>query len=216
MRLKVIYDARMPFRSAALPLLLLGLLTGCGLAVTSAGEMTSSSSLSRQPVSPVQGRWWTWAASEPESTNPVSDPTGKFCDRNQPQDVWFLAGTFGGTVQRTCQVPAGRPLAAPLVNWVATKAECEAFLADAKGEAVLDGKPVPPELLRDTDVLVTGVAGNPVTHEEGSFASDACGLWVRLPPLEPGAHTLTIRGSSGGFATGVDYTLIVVDQQQQL
>lgn len=31
----------------------------------------------------IQGRWWTWASSERESTNPVMDTTGKFCGRNQ-------------------------------------------------------------------------------------------------------------------------------------
>ncbi|WP_241564681.1 signal protein [Nonomuraea polychroma] len=143
----------------------------------------------------------------------MTDTTGEFCDRNQPDDVWFLAGTFGGTVQRTCRIPAGRPVVFPLVNQVSTEAQCREFMATAKGKATLDGNAATPERMKDDNVAVTGVAGNPLTGEEGTTTSYACGIWVRLQPLKPGRHTLTIRGSSGGFRTGVDYTLIVGTDQ---
>ncbi|WP_319315084.1 hypothetical protein [Streptomyces sp. TX20-6-3] len=29
---------------------------------------------------------------------------GRACGRDQPLDVWFLAGTFGGQVQHACEV----------------------------------------------------------------------------------------------------------------
>ncbi|MFF4418097.1 signal protein [Streptosporangium sp. NPDC001559] len=186
----------MPLRSVPFLLLLLGLVAGCGLRGT--GAETS-----------IQGRWWTWASSEPENTNPVTDPSGRFCHRNQPEDVWFLAGTFGGTARRTCEVPEGRPIVFPLVNRTATRAACRRFMAAAKGEAVLDGAPVTSERLTEANVAITGVAGNPLTGREGKRLSPACGIWVRLRPLKSGRHALTIRGSSGDFRTGVDYTLIV-------
>ncbi len=52
--------------------------------------------------------------------NPVEDNTGKFCGLGQSGPVWFLAGTFGGTVERTCTIPAGKALFYPLVNsiWI--------------------------------------------------------------------------------------------------
>ncbi|WP_327588845.1 hypothetical protein OHA25_18770 [Nonomuraea sp. NBC_00507] len=87
-------------------------------------------------------------------------------------------------------------------------------MATAKGKATLDGKVVTPERMKDDNVAVTGVTGNPLTGEEGTTTSYACGIWVRLQPLKPGRHTLIIRGSSGGFRTGVDYTLIVGTDQQ--
>ncbi|MGI5490475.1 signal protein [Microtetraspora malaysiensis] len=200
---------------SALPLLLVfGLLTGCGAARESRADGTASPKQAASAAETIQGRWWTWAASEAEDTNPVTDMTGKFCDRNQPEDVWFLAGTFGGTLRRTCTVPAGRPVIFPLVNLVCTEAQCKEFMATAEGTATLDDKPVTPERMEDDNVAVTGVAGNPLTGEEGTTTSYACGLWVRLQPLEPGRHALTIRGSSGDFHTGVDYTLIVEPGQQ--
>ncbi|MEU0484057.1 signal protein [Streptosporangium sp. NPDC006013] len=200
---------------SALPLLLaVGLLAGCGVAQESNVARIASPKSAASAVETIQGRWWTWAASEGESTNPVTDTTGEFCDRNQPEDVWFLAGTFGGTLQRTCRVPAGRPMVFPLVNRVCSEAVCKEFMATAEGRATLDGKPVTPERMEDDNVAVTGVAGNPLTGEEGTATSYACGIWVRLQPLQPGRHTLTVRGSSGDFRTGVDYTLIVEAEQQ--
>ncbi|MFC4057003.1 signal protein [Planomonospora corallina] len=198
----------MIIRRLAMPLLTVALVTissGCGTTthpVAGDGPLPS-------PVEEVQGRWWTWASSEPEKTNPVADPTGRFCDRNQPDDVWFLAGTFGGTVTRTCAVPAGRPIVVPLVNLVGDRVSCASFMASAEGSAVLDGNAVTPERLESDGVSVTGVEGNPLTGTSGSQDYHACGLWVRLPPLAPGEHTLVLRGASEDFTTGVDYTLAV-------
>ncbi|MBB2743869.1 UNVERIFIED_ORG: hypothetical protein FHR35_003705 [Microbispora rosea subsp. rosea] len=200
----------MPPRSVLPLLVLLGLLVGCGaVGRKSSTDDVVSSEPSASPVESIQGRWWTWASSEAESTNPVADDTGEFCDRNQPEDVWFLAGTFGGTVRRTCALPAGRPVVFPLVNLVGSQADCEDFMVTAKGGAVLDGRPARPERMEEEDVAVTGVADNPLTGVEGTESFYACGLWVRLKPLRPGRHTLTIHGSSGGFRVGADYTLIV-------
>ncbi|NUW46293.1 hypothetical protein HT134_40195 [Nonomuraea rhodomycinica] len=128
--------------------------------------------------------------------------------------MWFLAGTFGGTLQRTCRLPMGRPLVFPLVNLTSDEEQCAEFMTTATGKATLDGKVITPERMEGDIVTVTGVAGNPLTGEEGTTTSYACGVWVRLPPLKPGRHELTIRGSSGGFRTGVDYTLIVQSDQQ--
>lgn len=87
----------------------------------------------RLPSAELQGRWWTWAASEPDATNPVADTDGSACGRNQPHDVWFLAGTFGGQVKRACEVPSGRPIAAPVVNTFGDPQNCEAFMSSAQG-----------------------------------------------------------------------------------
>lgn len=54
--------------------------------------------------------WTNWFITEPIATNPAFDPDGRFCDRNQDGRVWFLASTFGGVVDRTCEVPAGKAI----------------------------------------------------------------------------------------------------------
>ncbi|TXS16481.1 signal protein [Streptomyces sp. adm13(2018)] len=158
----------------------------------------------------LQGRWWSWAASEAEGTNPVADMDGRSCARNQPRDVWFLAGTFGGWAGRACEVPGGRPIAAPVVNSFGDPEHCAAFMRDARGAVVLDGKVVEPETYPGDSITVQAAPGNPVTGEEGRFAVTGCGLWVQLPPLAPGKHTLKIHGRSGDFSTDAEYALTVV------
>ncbi|QGZ52997.1 signal protein [Streptomyces sp. QHH-9511] len=157
----------------------------------------------------LQGRWWSWAASEPAEVNPVADRDGRECGRNQPQDVWFLAGTFGGQVTRACAVPGGRPIAFPVVNSYGEPSDCAAFMSGARGTVLLDGEAVEPEAYPGDVMTVRSAQGNAVTGEGGGFTATGCGLWVQLPALAPGKHALKIRGRSGDFSTGVDYALTV-------
>lgn len=175
---------------------------GCGPAMTTAGEPVSASA-------ELQGKWWTWAASEPEETNPVADEDGSVCDRNQPEDVWFLAGTFGGEVERACTVPEGRPIVFPLVNLFGSAQDCLAFLRDAEGTALLDGTPVEPEVYAGESITVQGLEGNAVTGEAGRFTTTGCGLWVRLPAPGPGQHILKFSGRSTGLSVGAEYRLTI-------
>ncbi|MEU8139462.1 signal protein [Streptodolium elevatio] len=161
-------------------------------------------------IADLQSRWWGWAASQPAATNPVSDTTGQQCAQGQPDDVWFVAGTFGADAKRTCTVPAGRALAGPLLNRTAdTVEQCEAFIAASDGEVVLDGSPVDVKKVGPEAVKFTGVAGNPVTNSAGEVSKQGCGLWFTLAPLAPGAHKLTISGVSDDFKVSVEYTLNV-------
>lgn len=157
----------------------------------------------------MQGRWWTWAASEPLKTNPVADKDGGLCARNQPDDVWFLAGTFGGKVKRSCTVPDDLPIAFPLVNKIGTDEQCEAFMDVAEGSATLDGEDLVSDTYRGELVEVDGAASNPLTGKAGRLTDTACGLWVQIPPLEPGPHSLRIRGKAADFSVEVGYSLTV-------
>lgn len=61
--------------------------------------------------------WWMWCYGDGKNTSPVSDTTGEHCDKGQIYDrVWFLAGTFGGSVKRKCVVPSDRSLFFPVLN----------------------------------------------------------------------------------------------------
>lgn len=214
----------MKFKSGTVGLtaIVLAALAGCGTA-TSAGpedtvertsatpspRTTAATAHTRLSSADLQGRWWTWAASEPESTNPVADQDGSACGRNQPRDVWFLAGTFGTRASRTCTVPDGVPVAFPLVNVFGSPEDCALFMRTAKGSAVLDGEQVDSDVHRGEKITVASVANNAVTGTAGRGTTTGCGLWVQLPPLEPGPHSLKIRGRSDDFSTGVDYALTV-------
>jgi hypothetical protein len=161
-------------------------------------------------VEDLQERWWSWAASSPEETNPVVDTTGRDCARKQPDDLWFLAGTFGSSARRTCTVPAGQRLAVPVVNQFGPAADCPGFLAGATGAVTVDGRPQPVLRLDAESVRIVGVAGNPVTGDGGGIETTACGLWVVVPPLTRGGHTVVISGrAAGDFAVDVNYRLTV-------
>ena len=60
--------------------------------------------------SELVSEWTNWFVKEPIATNPAFDPDGRYCDRNQDGKVWFLASTFGGVVDRTCEIPAGKAI----------------------------------------------------------------------------------------------------------
>ena len=159
-------------------------------------------------------RWVRWPAAQPSHRNPIKDKTGKHAARVQPASVWFLAGTFGGSVERTCTVAAGRPLFFPVFNiWlIGGEARRGApVVAGAKGDATLDGVTVPvTEIGTPRHVLVRGATGNPVTFFPVPFPATVWGLWVWLPPPEPGRHELWFRGSDGdSFEVAATYHLDV-------
>ena len=62
-------------------------------------------------------RWWRWLLSLSLEKNPGSDKSGKFSELGQEDpNVWFLAGTFGGSAVRTCTLPLGKAILMPIIN----------------------------------------------------------------------------------------------------
>ncbi|MFJ8039358.1 signal protein [Kitasatospora sp. NPDC096147] len=157
----------------------------------------------------LQSRWWNWAGGTAAIVSPVTDQDGKRCGHRQTPDVWFLAGTTGGHAERSCTVPAGVPIALPLVNLMGTDEQCRTFMATAQGEAVLDGRALQPERVEATTATLFLGANNPFTGKRSTGSATLCGLWVQLDPPSPGAHRLTISGSSADFSTSVAYALTV-------
>ncbi len=182
------------------------MLAACGTGSPAADPSTAAAS---PAAATMQGRWWTWAASEPTATNPVADATGEFCTRNQPADVWFLAGTFGTRAQRRCTVPQGRPIVVPVLNLFGDRSDCAAFMAAARGTAELDGTGLALEKFTDERIEVTAVAGNALGQDAGTFPAIGCGIWARIPPPAAGTHQLRVRGTSGDFEVSIDYDLTV-------
>ncbi len=58
----------------------------------------------------LASEWSNWLVREPIATNPAFDPDGRFCDKNQQGKVWFLASTFDGVADRTCEIPEGKAI----------------------------------------------------------------------------------------------------------
>lgn len=183
---------------------------GCG---SGAGQPTFAPG-ERLSIPPreLQGRWWSWAATEPDATNPLLDEDGRDCMRNQPRDIWFLGIALGDHPWRACAVPQGVPIAFPVVSTFGTREHCRSFMSSATGSVFLDNAPVHHERYPAMVITVVSAAGNPVTEEQEEqkvSKTFGCGLWVQLPPMEPGLHSLRIRGESSEYRTDVDYALTV-------
>jgi hypothetical protein len=167
----------------------------------------------------LAARWWQWAMSIPIAKNPVCDETGACAAEGQPDDVWFLAGTFGGKVSRSCSVPYGRPIFFPAFNMF-QKVERSFFqfgsrppvAPTASGHAELNGVELPlREVTNRTAFRVNAAAGGPF-QVTGSFKATAWGLWCRLEDLLRGDYILTFGGEyePGGFWVEASYQLEIV------
>ena len=183
--------------------------------------------------------WWKWALSIPFPQNPQFDTTGAYCGVGQNGGVWFLAGTPGGSVTRSCTIPAGKTLFFPIVNinndypcpdpsfHPAAGQSLQDFLTEgavavidqAQGlNASLDGVDIPIlSTFRGTsnmysfagDPSLTAVFDPCITGCQQKAVSD--GYWLLLAPLSPGTHTLSFGATipSLGFTTEATYNLTV-------
>jgi hypothetical protein len=94
-----------------------GVIALTGLLVTTAASAEAGSKVV-QPGDEFAGKsynqlasdWANWLVQEPIATHPAFDPDGRFCHLNQHGKVWFLASTFGGVADRTCEIPAGKAI----------------------------------------------------------------------------------------------------------
>ena len=163
-------------------------------------------------------RWWQWAISIPKDINPVGDETGKYCGQGQEGPVWFLAGTFGGSAERSCTIPAGKAILFAPINVECSYAE----FPDLRTESDLrtcakSGQ----DLATEVEVSIDGVKvqnlGNyrvqsqlfdltlPKDNVYGLAPSTtkavSDGVWVFLKPLSSGNHEIRSKGVSVDFTT---------------
>ena len=182
-------------------------LAGCGVLVSyvTAGSasdgantgVTRPAGAAGQKLTDYQGPWWTWAATEPPETNPVGDLTGEHCGRNQLDDVWFLAGTFGGEVTRRCSVPEGTAILFPVINLFSGEPnDCADFMSVATGGASLNGDEQPLDRIDAETIVFTAAPDNVFELDPDTYEATACGLWVQIAALPAGQHELQIRGRS--------------------
>jgi hypothetical protein len=180
-------------------------------------------------------RWWQWALSIPADRNPLTDTTGEFCDEGQGGPVWFYAGTFGNSAERTCTVPAGKAIFMPVFNWVfgAGVFDCDptvpgvpcdvpslraAAAANTEAaeilEVTIDGVSV--QNVRDYRAFspqpfsLTYPENSVVGVPSGTYSPNvADGYWLMLSPLSKGGHTLRVHVRAPGTIFGlIEYTVV--------
>ncbi len=157
----------------------------------------------------LQREWWQWAMAIPASDNPILDKTGNRCWIAQRGDVWFLAGSTGGKVTRSCTVPANVKLLVPVVNTFCfpdasysddfcvkdTDDFIDGFVNGGTYTLEVDGRPVTPSDVRDeTDFNFTVGSNGVFGVKPGLYrATIARGLWGLVGPLlPPGPHVIKV------------------------
>lgn len=165
------------------------------------------------PCSPqgLAARWVRWAAAASAASNPIADETGEDASANQPEDVWFLAGSYGGQVRRQCVVPAGRDLFLPVFNLWDTGGGDPPVVDGAYGSLAVDGLPLPPDVIATpVPFTVRGAALNGVTMRRRPKQVTVWGLWKLVPAPAPGHHEVhVVAGDGAGFTLDVAYRLFV-------
>ncbi|MBV9179570.1 MAG: hypothetical protein JO327_12115 [Nitrososphaeraceae archaeon] len=163
-------------------------------------------------------KWWQWALSIPKSNSPFSDKTGQNCGLNQNGPVWFLAGTTGGSQERTCTIPAGKAILFPIVNNECSTAEYPADKTESALRSCATG------FIDHTTTLQTSVDGINLNNLKqyriqsplfnfifpkdniygvapGPTQAVSDGYWILLQPLSPGKHNIHFNGAVVDFTT---------------
>ncbi len=180
--------------------------------------------------------WWQYILLFTNDLSPYSDTTGQYCNEGQSGPVFFLVGGPVNPTTRSCTIPAGKVLFAPIINAECSSVEgagfqgrngqearaCAASYADTTNikhlKFTIDGKRV--HGLGNFRVQSPFYYFNmmPSTNNflgvdgatEGYSVSD--GYWVMVRPLSPGTHVIHFEGSwtaGGGGVQNVTYNLTV-------
>jgi hypothetical protein len=182
--------------------------------------------------------WWKWAYAAPFAQNPIGDPNGDFGSLRQSGSVWFLAGTFGATAERTITIPVGKMIFFPIVN-IFNDYPCpepppfEPAPGQTLEQFLTEGAMWYINHVTDMSVTVDGVALNNLWNYRGTsplttftadpswVALDPCvtgtpqfgvsdGYWIMLAPLPAGQHIIRFTAAESFLPpNGYDWNLDV-------
>jgi hypothetical protein len=149
-------------------------------------------------------------------------------------NVWFLAGTFGGTANRDCTIPNDKAILFPVINLVCTFADnpdlqtnkelqdCAVLPTDkiTVMEATVDGAPIRNLTAYQVQSPLFNVT-LPENNVHGLRAQTtqgvADGIYIILEPLPKGPHNVHFKAalidptvtSTINFATESNYHLLI-------
>jgi hypothetical protein len=176
----------------------------------------------------LTAQWWQVMLSIPTMVNPLLDTTGADCMVGQRGPVWFLPGSFGGTVTRNCSIPEGEWLFFPVINNTQNnspgicgqvgslnvaqlRANVAPFIDAATNLSVhVDGRildhlarvksvPFATTLPADNIFNAPCVAAGLGPYPAGVYSPSVDdGYYTLLPPLGAGSHILHIHSESAG------------------
>lgn len=174
-------------------------------------------------------KWWQWILSIPRDKNPALDNSGIYVAEGQSDpNVWFLSGTFGGSVVRKCKIPRGKAILMPIINYESSFADepsintvkdlelkCKSEIDDIKNLSFsvdqLHLGDLSPYRIRSPLFDVHLGENNILDVDQLHTKTVSDGYWIFLKPLRIGRHHLTTSGScqSGKIMIGASYDLYV-------
>jgi hypothetical protein len=172
-------------------------------------------------------RWWEWFLTIPKEIHPAYDETGaKYAVGQTDPNAIFLAGTTGGTAERSINILAGKAVLFPVINFSISYAENPNLKTDeeltsfarshmediVKKEVNIDGVDL---LISENNRVYSPPfdfsfpVNNVFDFKEGPTRGAGDGYWVFLKPLSPGKHTIRTFGSCmlGRIQIGVNIDL---------
>ncbi|MFI5405353.1 MAG: hypothetical protein ACHQ1D_02440 [Nitrososphaerales archaeon] len=174
-------------------------------------------------------RWWDWLLSIPSEHSPATDISGLNSSQNQHDpNVWFLAGTFAGYVERKCMIPHGRAIFMPIINYECSLAgtpgicndfelesKCKSEIEDIKNISFqMDGfliSDLSPYRACSPLFKVNLIENNVLNVPPGETKMITDGFWIFIKPPTIGRHFLFTFGScrSGKIKIGTSYDLLI-------
>ena len=171
-----------------------------------------------KPLGATYGDWlakyWIWITSLPKDKDPQENTTPEMCSAGQPSEgMWFLVGTYSGSMTRNCVIPEGRSILIPILT-----GECD-YLTDPTirdvqtlAECAWGGIPNPvlklsidsQDIQNVSEYKVQSSLFNVTLREDRVYGMDGFegqtqgvigGYIVILKPLVPGKHEIQFSSS---------------------
>jgi len=140
------------------------------------------------------GEWWEWVFDPDNGFGMFADGPVDCGIGQEKNKVWFLAGTFSGTAERTCTIKKGKSLFIPLVNQLIfydpTFDPAYFDLTLEQKRIFLDGRIGGGSLSDDPGVAELAIG-------EGLFSTVACDLHATLDGEPLVFATPIVRAQSG-------------------
>jgi hypothetical protein len=163
--------------------------------------------------------WWKWLNSIPRDQSPAMDISGRFCGMSQHhQSVWFLAGTFGGSATRNCNIPNGKAILFPIIASIFSFATDPHLKTeeDLLSTVTRDINKVERLCLTIDGIVFDDLRNFRVRSEvfcdiiNGTLTKVVSdGYWVFLRPLQIGNHKIHFLGKNIDFFNEVTYSISI-------
>lgn len=166
---------------------------------------------------------WHWLLSIPSDINPSLDPTGERCAQGQDinSTVFFIIGSGGSTVERTCTIPAGKAIFIPInavecsfLEFPAAKTDEDLHKCAEEDQSSnpglylsLDGrefKELEKYRVHSRAFNIT-FSDNNIFGVSGPTRAVSDGYWIMLEPLARGNHVIHFKASLTNPTTGILY-----------